>query len=425
MASIGPTTEVPLLSGARLTLARELNSGASYAKLLTFMPLFLQELEDKPAETQPCRLRKTKQMLNPPYGPAYSGACGMIFHSIPEDVLMSLIKGTVTYDIHNNSITPYNPDGPGVYALGLKIQERNGRFLNADEYKILLDNLQRYIKIARRMLNAIPLLQPELDFVDSVQSQIGEWDKQECRFINSGSNLANAELLLESLRKRYNALKAKDPSGQIYSTQSPLYVGCSKLISNRWVEYNRTDTKGAYYNANKLMTLTMSLLRHQNVLVELGKATIVRTWQADQMKDAELLVAALANAYSVQDGFNAVETGQTKHDGLMDDPYNVSEHRRYVYSQPYMERNLERSLAQIEQAKKAELTADIKEELATGKEKAKGKSQTLQQRVQFYTQSLEKRTSEVQEMTQDVKKRRMLHSAAANILEEVINLGDK
>ncbi|KAK0669788.1 hypothetical protein QBC41DRAFT_318877 [Cercophora samala] len=228
-------------------------------------------------------------------------------------------------------------------------------------------------------------------------------------------------MLVLSLTRRYHALAAQDPSRQVYSVQSPLYVGCSKHISNRWVEYDRLGNQTAYHSANKLMTLTMSLLWYRNLGAEVGKATVIRTWEAGQMKEAELLVAVVANAYSTQDGFNVVETGQTKDDGLANDAYKVSEQWEYVFSEmPHLADNLALSLDEIELAKKAEQVAQLERDLEAARTESEAESRRLQERVDDCILELEKQTPEIRAIATGIAKDRRLHQNASVVLRDII-----
>ncbi|KAK0654168.1 hypothetical protein QBC41DRAFT_386617 [Cercophora samala] len=400
--SMQPTAEVPLLAGARRELVRQLWGGASYAKLMTKFHLFHPEIHNIPPKKGLPGFAKTKLILSPQYGLDFDGKYGVLFHSIPRDLLSSILLGTVAYDSHRNKNIGLDPRGPGVYVLGLQVAGRGGKFLNAAEYAILLEDLETYMAVAAKMRAPAGgiLTSDEQVFMTAVDHRCGQrkaQDRNKPRFIQDDTAHAHAEMVFASLKKRHEALRLMDPACQAFSVQTPLYVGCAEKIATRWVDYDKTDTKTAYQRVNKFLVLVLSLLHHRKIRAQISKVAAVRIWEKDQLQDAELLVSVLANAYTVQDGFNVQEAGGNN-DKLENMPYVVARSHEYVFAEmPYLRENCDKSADEIE---KAQALCNTREERLLTQREITGVEDELQ-RITALREEKEAEGSALREQVQE------------------------
>ncbi|KAK4194727.1 hypothetical protein QBC40DRAFT_301854 [Triangularia verruculosa] len=356
--SMTPTPQVSLLLGARRDIARALRCGASYASIMTRFSVLCKELRPPHSQGLP-KFDRTRESLGGPGPLDFAGPQGLLFHSIPRDILTSLVLGTVVYESHDkqdpNGLKGLDSDGAGIYALGLKIHERNGKFLTAPEYKTLLNDFKQYVSIAKAMRDHQLVTVEQEGFVKEIDNQLGKWDKESVRFIKDNTRHAHAKLVYASLRRRWQALDQADPSGTVFSVKSPLYIGCSGDINKRWVDYSshKQTHRQTLHGANKFLVLVTSLLKYRHLGVDIGRLAVLRIWEDGQLKDAELMVTLLANSYTVQDGFNVQEGGGTNDYLANMNPEKVADYREYVYGvMPHLRKNCEHSVAEVELAQR-------------------------------------------------------------------------
>jgi hypothetical protein len=311
-----PSAQIPLLTGMRLQLAEALQEKTSYWALTTMFPQIVRRLNELP-KPRDIKLEDTMRLFAQVGGPAVSGDIIDIFHSIPRNMLESLILGTVAYDNCRlqNRVTGLSNDGPGIYVLGLSIAGRNGQFLNAGELEVLIKNMEEYLfgyECWSGGLHQTPRAVAAAALIAEVDSAYGSPKTPgpgKPRFIEGASHVENVLALLASLRTRMDASKAEDPTGKTYMLQSPQYVGCSKDVKQRAASYQLSHHCTALSRVNRYYALTVSLLAVQGLFSKVYILTAIRTWQAGQLPKAEKFVAVLAGAYVTQDGFNAREAG--------------------------------------------------------------------------------------------------------------------
>lgn len=270
----------------------------------------------------------------------------VLLHSIPRPVLQSLILRTVAYD-HHQSGHPLCGEGyefdtgsqPGVYALGISIDGRQGRFLTGNEMETLYEDMKRYLScydhvyMARKRRTRIN--QTALDFIAEVDTVYGEVNGDEvARFVNSSSRPGLGKLV-ETLKKAHGAAMAADPTGNTVMIQSPGYVGCSANLARRRTDYIPSQNRSSLTRCNKPYALTMSLLSRRGLQPKLHFTVAIRTWETGQLTEAETLVSLLAGSYVNQYGFNMKATGDAA------DPKYVGHSERYVkVNQPHFRQNL-------------------------------------------------------------------------------------
>lgn len=367
-APVAATAQIPLLSGARSKLAQALKDGASYFELaLLFEPTLVKYLRAQ--KTYALDLEDCCRYLEE----AKRGAGDMfeLFYTIPRKALESIVLGTVAYDVSNTVHGPgsegmsYEIKGCGIYVVGISINGRNGEFLTGNELQELADNLDKYILGCRMgagvhngILERSRLTQDQqnaIDFAVEVDKTYGTWvhvvdRKWKPRYLlpNDRHN-SRMSALLRSLQARAREAKRLDPTGQTRTIQSPLYVGCSSKMQERVEAYvPRTDIKSAFSKANTLYALTMSLLRRQGLHPVPKIISAVRTWKGSQLSRAEMLVAALANCYVTQDGFNINKAGQTAETSGV----STSTAKQMVFGlKKFMKENVSQSLTDVQACK--------------------------------------------------------------------------
>ncbi|KAM0224050.1 hypothetical protein ACHAQD_002415 [Fusarium lateritium] len=251
-----------------------------------------------------------------------------LLHSIPIEVVQSIVKNTVAYDDHNESFPCFKMPGrsdpeeiPGVYVIAISINHRNGRFLNIREMERVVDDMKKYIlgyqahvqyegDVAEK---GIPFAKKNLSseqdlalrHLHSVDKHAGGFDTSDPIFITKEEEIPRIKALLKTFRSMCN--HDLDPTGSVRMIQSPLYVGCSKNLAERTKRYSQTSLKGI----NKPLGLTLAILRRQKLPYTLHTRVVIRTWKKDQLPLAEQLIATLAGSLVYQHGFNATEAGGT------------------------------------------------------------------------------------------------------------------
>jgi hypothetical protein len=262
---IGPSAEIPLLEGYRLKFAEAIRDGKSAWVLTTMFTGFISELEQL-EKTRDIKLDATMALLAGVGGLSTPGDSWDVFHSIPRDLLGSVILGTVAFDSGRpqNRVTGLSDDAPGIYVLGLSISGRDGKFINANELKVLIGNLKTYVRGYRYQLEGAPSVEAGDAAAELVAEVDGAYGAPATpgtpRFICDKVNLLAAKPLLKSLIKRYNIMIQQDPTGTVYSIQSPQYVGCSKDVRTRIAAYELGHHTSALTRANKFYSLIASLL---------------------------------------------------------------------------------------------------------------------------------------------------------------------
>lgn len=315
-----PTGQIPLLSGNRLALATALLQGKSYYEL----GLMFQKLADE-AQRIPKYLQgqnpnedyimRLEEMSDP------GSAVWRIFHTIPRQVLTSLVLGTFAHDFLRTRDRPEHyrdMQGFGVYAVAIAVAGRDGAWLKPRELTTLIDNLERYIEASISYYEHEGLApggqaQREWDFVAKIDNMFGQHAKEDGpRFVKSGEDhvLASWRALVTSLKLRRDMSLAIDPSGIRPLLQGPLYVGCSAKLQNRSKMYDpQTGQKTKLDGVNRAYAMVMSLMLFQGREPAHVCRCVTRLWNSTELPIAEILVAALGNSYISQDGFNRIVCG--------------------------------------------------------------------------------------------------------------------
>ncbi|KAK0640774.1 hypothetical protein B0T16DRAFT_460925 [Cercophora newfieldiana] len=359
---VRPTPEIPVLEDSRVSLTEAMLADASPFALITM----LDEVERDVSSCRSFSVHATMGLLNnlreKKRGHDQANRCWDIFHSIPREVLQSLVLGTTAYDAANGLKGYKDLNGAGVYVLGVSIANRQGKFLNLGEMEILVKNMGEYLEGARLMLK----LPTEEDYdmieqrqlerhVQRVDSQfILRGDKTKPAFVkritlNQEDQLSEGAIRLsEALARRCDAMRVLDPTGTVHTIQAPLYVGCGKDIAEH-VKVYEPKAGSAFASANLLYGLLLSLLQHQGLRPVHHIIAASRLWEEKQMSDADRLISALAMSFPDKGGLNNTQPG-AQHGKSAD--LNGSEDYVCV-TEPYYEENIKHSLADLEARKEA------------------------------------------------------------------------
>lgn len=314
-----PTAQVPLLSGTRLSLATGLLQGKSYYELGLMFQRLADDAQDLPGYLQGYGddyITRLEEMSSP------RSDIWRILHTIPRQVLVSLVLGTFARDFMNKSGKPdhyRDMRGFGVYAVAIAVAGRDGAWLKPTELSKLIDHLERYIDTSTKYWDrkcAAPRDADERsarDFVTNIDNMFGQHAPEKGpRFVlsNEADVLDSWRALVSSLRRRRDNSLAIDPSGRKPLLQGPLYTGCSVTLELRSKAYDpQSGRTRKLTGVNRAYAIMMSLMMYMSLDPVHVCRCVTRLWNRKDLPIAEILVAALANSYISQDGFNRIACG--------------------------------------------------------------------------------------------------------------------
>lgn len=314
-----PSAQIPYLQGVKLSLAKSLKQGESYYELSLKFDKVIEEAKRMPA----WMYGNTKRNLTAQYL-ALDDTGGIdqmiwrILHTIPRDILCSVVLGTVYYDMRKTRDYPKtysHASGIGVYAIGIGVRNRQGKWLSANELTKVVKCMERYVKGYEifKIHRGVPTTSEHKslhDLVKTVDSQFGniDYSKGSVKFIEDDTKLIKIRALLGSLKKRAQLSLEKDAAGSTPMIQTPLYIGCSIQLENRMLDHELTRNLSS---SNKAYAFTVSVMAALGYSPVSKVVCVTRLWNMNQLSKAEVLVGALASCYITQDcgGFNRVECG--------------------------------------------------------------------------------------------------------------------
>ncbi|KHN97396.1 uncharacterized protein MAM_04993 [Metarhizium album ARSEF 1941] len=179
--------------------------------------------------------------------------------------------------------------GPGVYAVGVAVDGRGGKFLSAREIETLAQGVERYSAGYDTLKTAPPAANRGLE---AGCQQFNDPEQQ------------RVLVFAERLRERARLLMTVDPTGNVVQVQSSLYIGRSDKLENRTKDYQVPVRLGGI---NKLLVLTLNVLETMNLQSSLHARPVIRIWERHQLPFAERLVATPAESLVAQNSFNAKE----------------------------------------------------------------------------------------------------------------------
>ncbi|KAF4944722.1 hypothetical protein FGADI_12497 [Fusarium gaditjirri] len=245
-----------------------------------------------------------------------------LLHTMSVPVVQSIVKNTFAFDVTNDAIKPFqlpsanlDSETPGVYVVGIRMKNRDGQFLNINELELLIHEMKQYTEgyeaYARHngwsSASMTPAERKAISLVNAVDGHMGVQKDPNSGpwFIEKDEEVPRIKALINTFEGMCD--RSLDPTGRVYISQSPLYVGCSKDLNKRMRVYARQSVKGI----NKPLGLTVCILRKHNRSPELVTGCVLRILRSNQLPMAEQLVCTIAGSLVYQHGFNAVETGGT------------------------------------------------------------------------------------------------------------------
>lgn len=314
-----PTAQIPLLSGNRRALVTALMQGKSYYELGLMFQGLASDAQDIPEYLWGYNddyITKLEEMSDP------QSEIWRIFHTIPRQVLGSLVLGTFAHDFMRKSGRPSHYRDMrefGVYAVAIAVAGRDGAWLKPPELTKLIGHLEDYIDASIGYFErdgAAPRDRQESrarDFVSKVDNMFGLHAKEEGpRFVVSNDTdvLEGWRALVSSLKLRRDRSLAIDPSGRKPLLQGPLYAGCSAKLQTRSKAYDpQSGKKSKLEGVNRAYAIMMSLMMYMSIEPVHVCRCVTRLWNRTDLPTAEILVAALGNSYISQDGFNRIVCG--------------------------------------------------------------------------------------------------------------------
>lgn len=362
--NIGPSAQIPSLGGARLDIIASLKRNESYYQVAQHFAKLAAETEDLPDwMLGMTKSNRTSKYLGRDVAGALDSDVWQILHTIPRDILCSVVLGTVIHD----TFPPHHPSaykgdyGIGVYIIGLGVEGRDGKWLTANELTKVINGLEKYMEgyEAFTRHGGYPLTDHDVtlhDFVMSVDSAMGKssfaCDKGHIKFIHKDSHVPPLEAVVRSLQKRVELSLVHDPSGRTAMIETPAYTSCSAILEGRMPDHSLTRN---LCSSNKSYGLIVSLMRILNYPPASKVQFVTKLWDVDHLSKAEALIGAPSNCYITQEpgDFNRVECGDafgknTSKSDTVRDMEARDENRVIMGQHDFMSTNLAMSLTDIQ-----------------------------------------------------------------------------
>ncbi|RMJ11361.1 hypothetical protein CDV36_009009 [Fusarium kuroshium] len=265
--------------------------------------------------------------------------------AIPARGLQAILSGTVAYEStknNNHHMGWYEPEGPGIYVVGLAVAGRGGKFLSRNELEDLRADIRRYLNGYDAIIKNDPTRQADINFVRTIDRILGAFPGGRIsRFLDKAPEQQRMVVLEQRLGLRCNA--QLDPIGDVIQIQSPQYVGCSDKLQSRTKEYLVKNPTGV----NKPIVFLMSLLRGRGLVARPVVRVAMLAFEEGMLPRAERLITVLASSYICQDGLNATEAGGR---GGTAAPGIISEAEKVVFSRrKHMINNLNDAISDMDE----------------------------------------------------------------------------
>jgi hypothetical protein len=327
---------MPLLDGARLNMVLEINQSTEKSNF-RLGAMLDHLLESSRWPYKGCMVREFAHNR---------GSFLLLLNAIPTEVRDSLILGTIVYDFYDPQRRPYSPDFPGVYAVGVAINGRNGKFLTRREIEALAASIDEYCQgwsawtmCGGDATKMTPQESRSLNHCRAVDDAFGPVVHQDMRpmMIATPKCHQRACEYIVWLKKRADA--ALDPSGDVAQVQSPLYIGSSsRAISTGLARHNG----GWLHGTTPLLSLTICCIKHSLGLIpETVGVPVLPTWEAGHVSFGEQLVTILASSLADDGGLNTLHPGITKGEA------NESA-KHYVSTNDFLSENIQVTLDEMD-----------------------------------------------------------------------------
>ncbi|KAK0379119.1 hypothetical protein CLIM01_03541 [Colletotrichum limetticola] len=155
----------------------------------------------------------------------------MLLHTIPRELLRSLIQGTLAFDtVNSRDASCYPAKGQGIYAIDVYIENRGGKFLGYDEITRVITELKDYIKAYRINLRTL----------HGQQAEIAErmlFKKAYAFYDAFGTSATDKTRLISNSADLFVA-------NNVHQIQGMQYVGCSGDLGTRVPVYAANNAHG-------------------------------------------------------------------------------------------------------------------------------------------------------------------------------------
>ncbi len=227
-------------------------------------------------------------------------------------ILEPLLLGTIARDAH---VLPRGTwpasDGPGIYAVGIAVNGRNGNFLRGRELLEVVTTINAYADGWDSLQAPNPKTKQQYDRVRKaegiedalIRAGIRSTLVPSLRFIQNNEEASRVRVLAERLLHRANASLAVDPSSTTVMAQSPLYIGCSSHLRARTANYKLSN----FARIKKLMELTVTAMQHCQYDPILTVKPVLRIWDNNHLPIAEIMLSTIARSLVALSGFNSTE----------------------------------------------------------------------------------------------------------------------
>ncbi|KAF5644480.1 hypothetical protein F52700_2479 [Fusarium sp. NRRL 52700] len=286
-----------------------------------------------------------------------------LLHSMSVEVVQSIVKNTFAFDVTNGNIDTFrlpsvlhDEKTPGVYVVGIKTKNHGGQFLNINELEVLIRDMKLYVEGYEAYdrhdgwtsANMTSAECKGISVVNAVDSHCGSQRGQNEGpiFIEKAEEVPRIRALIRTFEGMCD--RSLDPTGLVYISQSPLYVGCSMDLNKRMNVYNNRNVK----YINKPLGLTISILRKHNRSPELVIGCVLRILRKQHLPMAEQLVCTIAGSLVYQHGFNAVEAGGTGTRSVPTDAGLKDNIKYIICGTRVMINNLKESLGEVDLRKR-------------------------------------------------------------------------
>ena len=280
-----------------------------------------------------------------------------LLHTIPTGLRDSLIQGTLAYDyvkgkdVHGKELEERGKF-PGIYAVGIAIEGRDGAFINLDECNKVADILENYasayehLSAAQHEHSPLPAdAQQVIDAAFDLDLACGYARGPMLHYLDEFGQVANKEhlkQLAKCFRRRHRALQTLGCDATVNMHQSPLYVGCTtRPMAERLAQHHYESIMATVPSTSNLfLSLTLGALRYIGLNPYTVEVPIMPIWVKAHLPMGERLVTLLASSLVTQAGLNGVEAGSRAGTGM--DLQLCDEAESYVAEKTkYFEENLD------------------------------------------------------------------------------------
>ncbi|KAK3984212.1 hypothetical protein QBC44DRAFT_388997 [Cladorrhinum sp. PSN332] len=351
------TPEYPLLEGVRLEMVKTVNSSNSNFFIYNMLEKSLLELGKQTSISMAKSLEQFREN---------KGHFLMILQTIPKAVRDALIMNSVAYDFHparagNKCSVLYSLEYPGVYAIGISIEGREGCCLSSDEWARVIKGIEDYSTACGlwKTKDEDAMTQDELDLIEAAIKVDDVWRKREPDgrpgFLGatSKSRVKQAQGIVQEyvewLKKRVDTSLDPDIQKDVYQKQSPIYVGCTNQKLHERMRDHLINVEGRENNlrsTNSLLGLTLSVIKQVLGLTpETIGIPVTIVWNTSHLGCAQSLGIILASSLYTHGGFNISPSGNHVGDDK-DSPANrhylLTEHSDTIDNVDDFEREMEK-----------------------------------------------------------------------------------